>query len=186
MDDQVLRAMTRWPDVPAVWGWLRLDRRGRWLLVDRGHPDFDEARDGGGSPITSPPIIDFIGRNYAGDEHGRWYWQNGPQRVYVDLDSAPLILRVLDADGPTIAARHFVTHTGFGVQRIDAGWIGPAGELLLRTDLGPAVVHDLDAPTLPLEELGDTVALLLDSGLLPLHATTDPAATLGYDPLPRR
>ncbi|HMN64893.1 MAG TPA: DUF2946 family protein, partial [Burkholderiaceae bacterium] len=41
MDEQVLHAMARWPDVPAVWGWLRLDRRGRWLLVDRGRPGFD-------------------------------------------------------------------------------------------------------------------------------------------------
>ena len=32
MDEDVLRAMTRWPDVPAVYGWLSLDRRGRWLI----------------------------------------------------------------------------------------------------------------------------------------------------------
>lgn len=185
MDEQVLRAMARWPNVPAVCGWLRLDRRGRWLLIDRGRPDFDAARDGGGSPITSPPIIDFIGRNYAGDEQGRWYWQNGPQRVYVDLDSAPLILRVLDGDSQAIAAQRFVTHTGFGVQRIDAGWIGPDGEILLRTDLGPAVVHDLDAPLLPLEENDDIITLQLDSGPLPLRVTADPPAALGYQPLPR-
>ena len=95
LDDQVVQAMRRWPQVPAVHGWLRLDRRGRWLLVDRGRPDFDEARDGAGSEITSPPILDFIGRNYGADEAGRWYWQNGPQRVFVDLDLAPLVLRVV-------------------------------------------------------------------------------------------
>ncbi|MEN9315762.1 MAG: hypothetical protein RIS35_2155, partial [Pseudomonadota bacterium] len=72
MDELVLKAMERWPNVPAVYGWLRLDRRGRWMLVDRGVPGFDEALHGAGSEITSPQIIDFIGRNYARDDQGRW------------------------------------------------------------------------------------------------------------------
>jgi hypothetical protein len=62
LDDLVQQAMTRWPNVPAMFGWLRLDRRGRWMLIDRGAPGFDEALHGAGSEITSPPIIDFIGR----------------------------------------------------------------------------------------------------------------------------
>ena len=36
MDESVIRAMDRWPDVPAVYGWLELDVRGRWRL--RGEP----------------------------------------------------------------------------------------------------------------------------------------------------
>ncbi|MGD9943709.1 MAG: DUF2946 family protein [Burkholderiaceae bacterium] len=188
MDEQVLRAMARWPDVPAVSGWLRLDRRGRWLLVDRGRPDFDETRDGAGSPITSPQIIDFIGRNYAADEQGRWFWQNGPQRVYVDLDSAPLVLRVLEraeAEPDELHIDQLVTHTGFRVQRVDAGWLSRTGEILLQTDLGPAVVHDLDAPALPLHDDGDAILLRLEGRLLPLRETDDAAVELGYDPAPR-
>ncbi|MGB3277244.1 MAG: DUF2946 family protein, partial [Castellaniella sp.] len=30
MDDQVLAAMARWPNVPAVHGWLSLTARGQW------------------------------------------------------------------------------------------------------------------------------------------------------------
>ena len=127
MDEQVLKAMARWPNVPAVHGWLRLDRRGGWHLIDRGQAGFDEARDGRGSPITSPPIVEFIHRNYAHDELGRWYWQNGPQRVYADLDAAPLVFRVF---GEGRDAR-LVAHTGEPVSRVNAGWIGPAGEILL-------------------------------------------------------
>ena len=108
MDEQVIKAMARWPNVPAVYGWLRLDRRGKWHLVDRNVPGFDETRDGAGSPITSPPILEFIERNYTHDEAGRWFWQNGPQRVYVDIEAEPLVLRVL---GQGDAVR-FVTHTG--------------------------------------------------------------------------
>lgn len=182
MDEQVLRAMARWPDVPAVCGWLRLDRRGGWHLVDRGRPGFDAARDGLGSPITSPPIIDFIHRNYGHDEHGRWYWQNGPQRVYVDLDSAPLVLRVF---GEGAGAR-FVAHTGQAVTRVDCGFVGPGGEIMLRTDIGPGVVHDLDLGALALDEAADgTVWLRLGESALVLCPCAAPPETLGYTARPR-
>ncbi|MBP6280161.1 MAG: DUF2946 family protein, partial [Rhodocyclaceae bacterium] len=34
MDDAVVRALAKWPDVPDVFGWLRLDKRGQWRLKD--------------------------------------------------------------------------------------------------------------------------------------------------------
>ncbi|MFP5404848.1 MAG: DUF2946 family protein [Gammaproteobacteria bacterium] len=188
MDEQVLRAMARWPNVPAVHGWLRLDRRGGWHLIDRNQPGFDEERDGAGSPITSPPIVDFIERNYTHDAEGRWYWQNGSQRVFVDLDAAPLVLRVF---GEGATAR-LVTHAGDPVERVDAGWIGPQGEILLLTNLGPAVVHDLDIGALELEEGegsedGDLAATTLVFGgdRLTLTPCTYPAETLGFVRRPR-
>lgn len=151
MDDLVLEAMTRWPEVPAVHGWLRLDRRGRWMLVDRGRPGFDEALHGEGSPITNARIVDFIGRNYTADSDGRWYWQNGPQRVFVDIETAPLILRVIGS-GPQA---RLVTHTGEAVGRVHEAWRGAAGELILLTDLGPGAVHDLDLAALAIDESAD-------------------------------
>jgi len=181
MDDHVLRAMARWPDVPAVWGWLRLDRRGRWMLVDRGRAGFVEARDGAGSPITNPQIVEFIGRNYAADPAGRWYWQNGPQRVYVDIETAPLVLRVLGPPGDP----HLVTHTGRPVGRVDDGWLGPSGEALLLTDAGPAVVHDLDLAALDLAQDGDCIVLTLGGRSLRLTPTASPAAAMGFVAAPR-
>ncbi len=159
MDELVLEAMARWPNVPAVYGWLRLDRRGNWMLIDRGRPDFDEDLHGQGSPITSPQIVDFIGRNYESDAEGRWYWQNGPQRVYVDLDLAPLVLRVL---GTGTQAR-LLAHTGAPVASVDSAWIASGGELLLGTDLGPGCVHDLDLAALELaQDDGGGSGLLLE------------------------
>jgi len=32
MDEIVLRSMAKWPDVPAVYGWLALDRRGSFRI----------------------------------------------------------------------------------------------------------------------------------------------------------
>ena len=147
IDDLVLKAMARWPNVPAMHGWLRLTRRGRWMLIDRGMPGFDEALHGGGSEITSPPIIDFIGRNYLHDTSGRWYWQNGPQRVFVDLELAPLLYRVM-GEAPT---QSLVTHTGYPVQRIERVMDDAAGNLWLITEQGPGCIDDRDLGALDID-----------------------------------
>jgi hypothetical protein len=147
IDDLVRQAMARWPDVPAVHGWLRLDRRGRWLLVDRGAPGFDETLHGAGSEITSPQIVDFIGRNYLHDDAGRWYWQNGPQRVFVDVELAPLLYRVV-GEAP---AQGLVTHTGYRVERIVRACTDADGNLWLVTDRGPGCVDDRDLGALDLD-----------------------------------
>ena len=78
MDEIVARSLAKWPNVPAVYGWLALDRRGNWLIK--------------GERIGNPAVRDFIGRNYQPDEQGRWYFQNGPQKVYVTLAYTPLVV----------------------------------------------------------------------------------------------
>ena len=124
MEDWALRGMQRWPNVPALYGWLGLDRRGRWTIQ--------------GQTISRPQIIDTINANYAADEQGRWYFQNGPQRGYVTLESMPLLLRV-DGDGDTLR-----THTGLVVGSIESVWLDEQGSLLLRTEHGPALLADGD------------------------------------------
>ena len=78
MDQSVLRSMAKWPDVADVYGWLSLDRRGNWLLK--------------GERISNQALKDFISRNYTSDAKGRWYFQNGPQRVFVALAYTPLVV----------------------------------------------------------------------------------------------
>jgi len=129
MDDLVLRGMAKWPNVPAVYGWLSLDRRGQWLIK--------------GERISNPTVTAFIGRNYERDERGCWFFQNGPQRVFVQLDYAPLVLRVVGAEG---AAPEFEGHTGKRVATVEGAWLDEDGSLLLSTDLGPGLVHDHDLP----------------------------------------
>jgi hypothetical protein len=141
MDAGVLAAMARWPDVPHVYGWLRLTARGQWRLR--------------GEPIANAAIRDFIGRNYAGDERGCWFFQNGPQRVYVELELAPWVYR-LRGDGVP------VTHTGARPRELlEAALLGD-GRLLLQTDLGPGGVDDRDAARL--------LPALVDSRDRPLEA----------------
>lgn len=81
MDDIVKQALAKWPNVPHCTGWLLLDRRGGWRMRD----DAAQAAGALGSPVRHPALVDFIARNYERDEHGQWFFQNGPQRVYVEL-----------------------------------------------------------------------------------------------------
>lgn len=146
MDETVLAAMARWPNVPDVYGWLSLSQQGQWQL----HPEGNGWTPGQpcktppppGDPITSKQINAFINRNYTSDAHGRWYFQNGPQRVYVRLDAAPYILAT------TSMALDLVTHNGLQVQRIDAWWLDDRGRLYAVTEHGPGLVSGRDAPAI--------------------------------------
>ena len=178
-DPNVLRAMARWPDVPAMFGWLRLDPRGNWLLIDRGQPGFDPRLHGAGSPISNPSIIGFIGRNYARDAQGRWFWQNGPQRVFVELDRAPWVLRVIGS-GPSV---QLLTHTGIAFGEVVRAALGPAGEVLLDSTLGCGAVHDLDATALEFEDDPAGKAppvLVLNGRRWPLAPCTNPEQFFGF------
>jgi len=123
MDPDVIAAMARWPNVPAVFGWLQLTARGEWRIR--------------GERIANDAIRAFIGRNYAVDPHGRWYFQNGPQRVFVSMALTPWVYRV-DADG------RVGTHTGLVPARLATAALLDDGHLLLATDLGPGVIDDRD------------------------------------------
>ena len=125
MDDVVLRAMAKWPDVPAVFGWLALDRRGTWLLRNE--------------PIENPSVRAFIDRNYAHDDQGRWFFQNGPQRVYVCLEYTPMIYRSCTATDGTIT---FKTQAGTRAPSVQSAWLDDEGNILLETGHGIGVVHD--------------------------------------------
>jgi len=78
MDEIVARSMAKWPGVPDVYGWLSLDRRGNWLIRNER--------------IGNLALREFISRNYQPDARGCWYFQNGPQRVFVQLAYTPLVI----------------------------------------------------------------------------------------------
>ncbi|MCG6873804.1 MAG: DUF2946 family protein [Betaproteobacteria bacterium] len=155
MDEIVKRAMQKWPNVPNVFGWLRLDRRGNWLVKSRaareGQPVFER--------ITNAAVIEFIGRNYQPDERGRWFFQNGPQRVFVTLDHTPLVYR-LSTSGAGIE-----THTGARPRALRSAWLDDAGHFLIESELGPGVMLDRDLPSIE-ERLIDRNGIPLDESAL--------------------
>jgi hypothetical protein len=137
MDDIVKQAMAKWPNVPYCYGWLALDARGAWRMRD-------EAAQRAGAPgdkLTNAALVGFIARNYLSDERGCWYFQNGPQRVYINLETTPFIARTDPAQG-------LVLHTGQALGAPDEAFLTDAGGIVLRAGQAIAQVDDRDAAQL--------------------------------------
>lgn len=131
MDELVKNALTKWPNVPHCYGWLGLDARGQWRMRD----EQTQALGLAGEIIQHPALRAFIHRNYSVDERGQYYFQNGPQRVYVDLQSTPYILRWNDG---------LQLHTEEIPSEFSAAFLSENGELFLQNEHCLAQVDDRD------------------------------------------
>jgi hypothetical protein len=146
MDDIVKAALKKWPNVPHCYRWLALDARGDWYMRDdriQAAGPFPKVK---GSRIEHDKLKAFIARNYQADAQGAWHFQNGPQRVYVQLEAAPWVWRVrwpdeAGADGAT--APEVSSHTDLQAQ-VRSCWLDDAGRLYLDSDLGFGIVHSQD------------------------------------------
>jgi hypothetical protein len=163
MDDIVRQAMAKWPNVPCCYGWLGLDARGSWRMRDERAQHLNLP----GDKLQHAALLAFIVRNYAADERGCWYFQNGPQRVYVQLEATPYIVRTDPAAG-------WLLHTGAALGAIDDALLTESGALVLRSGDVVAQLDDRDfAHVLPQLQMDgtpvDDEALLawLEGGELP-------------------
>src|SRR3982751_6865129 len=112
MDDIVAAALRKWPNVPHCYGWLALDARGDWYMRDdriQAAGPFPRVK---GSRIDHEKLRDFIARNYDRDATGAWFFQNGPQRVYVELEAAPYVWPPAPAAARRASSRHRSTRKG--------------------------------------------------------------------------
>ncbi len=149
MDEQVRRAMARWPDVPGCVGWMGLDARGGWWIRDAAALPWPREADGrlerrGASLVEHPGLLAFIERNYLADPHGYWFFQNGPQRVYVELEAAPLILRILHEPGGHVRLSNQVRRACVP----QAAFVDIQGRLFFATSSGPGIVHTQDVASI--------------------------------------
>jgi len=135
--------------VPKVYGWLALDRRGEWRLRNPANGAFER--------IGNAALREFIARNYAADARGAWYFQNGPQRVYVRLEATPLVYRHVDFG--------FWDHCGRAADVIEGAWLDAQGALYLSGGNRVGVIDDRD--------LHAVSALLEDAHGAPLEAEFD-------------
>jgi hypothetical protein len=136
MDEIVKAALKKWPNVPHCYGWLALDARGDWYMRDeriQAAGPFPQVK---GSRINHEKLREFIERNYAADEAGCWFFQNGPQRVYLQLEAAPWIWRLDER-------LQVHSHTGLAT-RVEASWLDEHDRLFLGTPLGLGLVHTVD------------------------------------------
>jgi hypothetical protein len=151
MDEIVARSMARWPNVPAVYGWLQLDRRGNWRIK--------------GERIANAALREFIARNYLADERGCWFFQNGPQRVFVELAYTPLVVHFEGEALLDHCARPFTP----GQVLLDE-----EGSILIEGQGSIALLDDRD-----LERMVD------QADALPRIASADVAGRFGFVPEPR-
>lgn len=138
MDEIVEAALRKWPQVPHCHGWLGLDARGDWYLRDAAVQAAGPFPLVKGSRVVHDKLLGFIARNYARDASGAWFFQNGPQRVYVALEAAPFVWRVAPEPGWPV---HSHTHVAACVR---SSWLDEQGRLFLDTDLGFGIVHSMD------------------------------------------
>jgi len=156
MDPSVLQAMARWPNVPAAYGWLALDRRGNWLLKDPAGEGFGR--------VGNAALRDFIARNYTADDRGCWYFQNGPQRVFVTLAYTPLVLHY---EGGAL-----VDHCGIATCARDI-FVDEEGSVLMRGARGLGLLDDRDLALF-------ATRLGADWRSLPKIASREAAARFGF------
>ena len=141
MDDIVKAALKKWPNVPHCHGWLGLDARGDWYLRDEATQAAGPFPQVKGSRVENIKLKEFIHRNYDHDDAGAWFFQNGPQRVYVALEAAPLVLGVQrQQDGQF----EVTTHTGEVVGAITSSCLDEMGRLYLQTPKGLGLMRSLD------------------------------------------
>ncbi len=138
MDAIVEAALRKWPHVPHCYGWLALDARGNWFMRDERIQHAGPFPQVKGSRVEHDKLRAFIERNYAADARGAWFFQNGPQRVYLELEAAPYIWRVADAPGWPVTS-----HTGLPAA-VNSAWLDETGRLFLDTDIGYGLVHSMD------------------------------------------
>lgn len=172
MDVSVQEAMRRWPNVPAVYGWMSLDARGTWRMHEAG----DAQAGGPGGPVANAQLIAFIERNYEHDERGNWFFQNGPQRVYVRLDAAPYVLRLTGE-----CHLSFETHTGLKVATVTQWLVDEHGRVFAELPEGGAIVADRDLAKLGeilCNPQGQTLIALVEDRL-----ATDHSAAMALGPL---
>ena len=148
MDDIVKQAMAKWPNVPHCYGWLALDARGGWRMRDEAAQRANAA----GDRLNNPALVGFINRNYLHDEHGNWYFQNGPQRVYVNLEATPYIARTDPLQG-------LVLQTGRALAEVERVILSDTGALVFVAGETVAQLDDRDvAQVLGLLELDGAAA----------------------------
>jgi alpha-L-fucosidase len=126
---------------------------------------------GAGESIENKQILRFINRNYSHDAEGRWFFQNGPQRVFVRIDAAPLVIAVDDAHGV------FNSHNGHLIEKIDFWLIDDDGHLFFQSSSGAGQIVDKD-----LTRLVDTLLTTQGTSLLDWWSQSSQTETTLHDP----
>lgn len=175
-DHFIQASLDKWPNVPTLYGWLSLTHDGQWRL----HPktpviSATTHEHEPGESISSPGLIRFLNNYYFEDKNGAWFFQNGPQRVYVALSAAPWILHL-----DTANTSRLITHTGKEISHIHAWYLDEGGLFYAQTNLGFALVSGRDVAAL-IAYLQITEEMLEDICLSFLPSSMETSASHSID-----
>ena len=137
--------------------------------------DYAQAHDLPGDVIKHAALNAFIARNYASDSEGRYFLQNGPQRVYVNLEATPWVVRMMPT-GNTEHPWQFQTQCESLLQPTAAfmdetGGILIEGQLTQTCATGPAANSFQEIKRLSIALLHDHDLELFSSMTALEHAT---------------
>ena len=178
--------MAQWPNVPDCYGWLGLDARGAWRMRDERAQHLNEP----GDKVKQAALLGFINRNYCVDARGCWYFQNGPQRVYLNLEATPYIARTDPQQG-------LLLHTGEAFGPLERGFMTESGEMIVEGGGKVAQVDDRDVAqlmaTLELDGAAPSDEALMawlegaaGSLLLRVQGQSAPVERIARDSVPQR
>jgi hypothetical protein len=91
LDPTIISAIAKWPGVPFCYGWLFLDRRGSFRIRN----EYSQKHHLPGEIIKHKGLCDTIRKNICIDSHKQFFFQNGPQRVYLSLAYCPYVVRLI-------------------------------------------------------------------------------------------
>jgi len=91
LDPTIISAIAKWPGVPFCYGWLFLDRRGSFRIRN----EYSQKHHLPGEIIKHKGLCDTIRKNICFDTHKQFFFQNGPQRVYLSLAYCPYVVRLI-------------------------------------------------------------------------------------------
>ena len=89
MDQFTFQALQKWPQVPNCYGWLSFDRRGQWRIQN----EYAQLHQLPGETITHPGFKAYIESHLGRDENACHFFQNGPQRVFINFAYSPWVIR---------------------------------------------------------------------------------------------
>lgn len=155
MDQLVLDSLKKWPNVPFCYSWLALDRRGEWRMRN----EFAQQHQLPGDVIRHAALKEFIERNFARDCLGQFFFQNGPQRVFVDLVYTPWIARLIPKE------MGWSLQTTSGIQlKPNKCLLDEQGQILIEAHI-PVIQEKSSSPTSFENDEILSVALLHDHDL---------------------
>jgi len=134
MDYAIEAALQKWPQVPHCYGWLNFDRRGEWRVQN----EYAQQHKLPGDLITHQGLKSYIEAHLAHDTNGHYFFQNGPQRVFIHFTYCPWVIRFYPLE-----AGHWQLRTTLGqvIQPL-ACFLDEHGQIMFEADFSSRMVND--------------------------------------------